>query len=60
MQSTIIQTKKKFGVLVKEEVWLDGDYFTFKFWDCSKEEICFNIDSDKIQTRSTADVSTIT
>lgn len=42
VKATIIQTKKKFGVLVKEEVWLDGDYFTFKFWDCSKEEICFN------------------
>ena len=42
VKATIIQIKKKFGVLVKEEVWLDGDCFTFKFWDCSKEEICFN------------------
>lgn len=42
VKATIIQTKKKFGILVKEEVWLDGDHFIFKFWDCSKEEIYFN------------------
>ena len=42
VKATIIQTKKNFGVLVKEEVWLDGDYFIFKFWDCNKREIYFN------------------
>lgn len=41
-KATIIQTKKRFGVLVKAEVWLEGNYFIFKFWDCIKEEILFN------------------